>query len=114
MSQEVHDYIQGRSQEWQVEVCARLDQLVHQSIPEVEERLQYSKPHYRKNGKYACVIGTAKEWVTFTIFNAADIEGPDGLFEPGPPERKTVKIRKEQEVDYELLARLVQQASQTL
>jgi hypothetical protein len=95
-------------------VCERLDQLVHQTIPEVEERLQYSKLHYRKNGKYACVIDTAKDWVTFTIFNATDIEGPDGFFEPGPPERKTVKIRKGQEVDYDLLARLVQQASQTL
>lgn len=114
MSQEVHDYIQGRSQEWQVEICERLDQLVHQSIPEVEERLQYSKPHYRKNGKYACVIGTAKDWVTFTIFNATEIEGPEGFFEPGPPERKTVKIRKGQAVDYDLLAKLVQQASQSL
>ncbi len=60
------------------------------------------------------MIGTAKEWVTFTIFNATEIEGPEGFFEPGSPERKTIKIRKGQAVDYDLLAKLVQQASQSL
>jgi hypothetical protein len=26
------------------------------SIPDVEERIQYKKPHFLKNGKYAAVI----------------------------------------------------------
>lgn len=114
MSQEIQDYIEGRAQEWQVEVCDCLDHLVHATIPDVEEPLQYGKPHYKKHGKYAAVIGTAKEWVTLTIFNATGVEGPQGMFENGPPERKTIKIRKGQEVDYERLGQLPGQASATL
>lgn len=57
-------------------------------------RIQYGNPHYLQDGKYAAVIGTAKSWVAFTIFNAAALNAPDGLFEPGPPERRTIKIKE--------------------
>ena len=115
MNQEVTEYIeklnQKVNQEWQVEVCNSIRQIVHQSIPEVEERIQYGKPHFLKNGKYACVLGTAKGWVTFTIFNAKALEAPEGFFEPGgSPDRKTIKIREGQDVDYDLLVKLLQQA----
>src|SRR5437868_3258113 len=97
MNQEVTDYINKLNskpnQEWQVEVCNRLRQTVYDSIPQVDERLQYGKPHYRRDGKYACVITTAKGWVTFTIFEADSLTAPDGFFEPGDPSRKTIKIR---------------------
>lgn len=69
MSREIEDYIGNIDQEWQAEVCRSLHQMVHQAIPEADERLQYGKPHYLKGGKYACVIGAAKGWVTLTIFN---------------------------------------------
>ena len=114
MSQDVAGYIGSIGQPWQTEVCQELHQRIHQAIPEVTERLQYGKPHYLKDGKYACVIGTAKGWVTLTIFNATGLDAPDGLFEPGPPERKTIKIRQGQAVDYDQVARLVQQAASTI
>src|SRR5688572_14753744 len=118
MNQEVTDYINKHSdkpkQEWQVEVCNQLRQTVLQAIPDADERLQYGKPHYRKNNKYAAVIGTAKGWVTLTIFNAADINVSEGIFEPGDPDRKTVKILEAQTIDYELLGRYLQQAASTL
>jgi hypothetical protein len=118
MSHVIDEFVQKINQDWQVEICKRLDQVAHEAVPEVEEKIQYSKPHYKKNGKYAAVIGTAKDWVTFTIFNATDIEAPgeapDNFFEPGPPERKTVKIRKGQTVDYDLLTKLLQQAAATI
>lgn len=111
MNEPVSDYITKINQAWQAEICTALRQIVHQNVPNVTERIQYGKPHFLKDGKYACVLGTAKEWVSFTIFNAASLEAPDGLFEPGDPDRKTIKIRKGQAVDYELMARLIQQAS---
>jgi hypothetical protein len=114
MNQQVTEYIQNVKVDWQGEICARLRELVNQSVPEVTERLQYSKPHFLKNGKYAAVFGIAKDWVSFTIFNAKSIEAPDGLFEAGDPDRKTIKIRKGQAVDYDLLGRLLQEASSTL
>lgn len=114
MNQDIATYINKIDQKWQAEVCTRLDQIIHRSIPDVQERIQYGKPHYLKNGKYACVLGTAKGWVSFTIFNAESLEAPEGFFEPGDPNRKTIKIRQGQEVDYDLLAKFVQQAANSL
>jgi hypothetical protein len=111
MNQDVTAYIQKISQAWQTDVCNRIRQLVHQSIPEVQERIQYGKPHFLKNGKYACVLGTAKGWVSFTIFNAESLAAPDGFFEAGGTDRKTIKILQNQDVDYDLLAKLIQQAA---
>ncbi|MFS0567169.1 DUF1801 domain-containing protein [Brevibacillus invocatus] len=39
-----------------MEVSKRLRQMVHESIPGVEERIQYKKPHFLKNGHYAAVM----------------------------------------------------------
>ncbi len=114
MSQEVASYLDNLAQDWQAEVCRSLHQRIHHAIPGVVARLQYGKPHYLTNGKYVAVIGTATGWVTLTIFNAAALEAPAGLFEPGPPERKTVKIRQGQAVDYELLAGLLRASAQGL
>lgn len=112
MNPEVTAYFDKVSLGWQVEVCHRLRQIVHQAIPDVEERIQYGKPHFLKNGKYACVLSTAKGWVSFMIFNAGALEAPDDFFEPSDtPDRKTIKIRQGQEIDYNLLATLVQQAA---
>lgn len=113
---EVTDYISKlkdkAGQEWQAEVSDKLRKIAEQNIPEFSERLQYGKPHFLKNGKYAAVLGTAKGWVTFTIFDATALEAPTDFFEAGPPERKTVKILKGQDVDYNLLGKLLKQAAQ--
>ena len=114
MSSPVSEYLQSIKQDWQIDIAQRLHETVYQAVPDASERLQYGKPHYLKNGKYLCVLGTAKDWVSFTIFNAKALEVPDGVFEPGDPERKTIKIRKGQDVDYELLKTLIAQAASTL
>ena len=119
INQDVTDYIQKLNekpnQKWQVEVCDQLRKITQQAIPGVEERIQYGKPHFLKNGKYAAVIGTAKGWVTYTIFNATSLQAPDGFFEADSPlERKNLKVRGVKTVDYALLAKLVQQAAETI
>ena len=111
MSQAVTDYIEKINQEWQVPICNQIRQRIHQALPDVEERPQYGKPHFLKAGKYAFVLASAKAWVSFTIFNATSLDAPEGYFEPGPPERKTIKISAGQEVDYEFLSTLIQQAA---
>jgi hypothetical protein len=113
MNQEVTAFIESINQPWQVEVCNRLRQMVHQSLPDVEERIQYRKPHFLKNGKYAAVISPSKDAISFMIFNVADLDLPKGLFE-GPPERKWIKIRDGQSTDYEMLAKFLVQASSSL
>jgi hypothetical protein len=113
MDQAVTDYIARIEQPWQAEVSRRLRQFIHQAVPDAGERIQYGKPHFLKDGKYVAVLGTAKGWVSLTIFNASTIEAPDGLFEPGgSPDRKTIKFREDQSVDDDLVVRLLLQAVQ--
>ncbi|GIO14648.1 hypothetical protein J19TS2_42030 [Cohnella xylanilytica] len=113
MNPEVADFIRQLKEPWQAELCARLRDVVHRTIPDVQERIQYKKPHFLKNGKYAAVVSTSKDAVSFTIFNAAGLELPEGLFD-GPPERKTIKLRQGQEFDEKQLASLLGQASAAL
>ncbi|BBH23640.1 hypothetical protein Back11_49850 [Paenibacillus baekrokdamisoli] len=113
MNQDVTDFIEAIKESWQGELCSRLREVVHQSIPEVQERIQYKKPHFLKNGKYAAVISTSKDAVSFTIFNASELVLPEGMFD-GPPERKTIKLRQGQTVDTDQLSSLVSQAASTL
>ncbi|MBB5873888.1 hypothetical protein F4553_007322 [Allocatelliglobosispora scoriae] len=116
MSDDVLGHIESlrtkAGQEWQADVAVALRQAVHLAIPDVRERLQYGKPHFLKGQKYAAVISASKAALSFTIFNAAELATPgDGFFEPGPAERKTIKIKEGQQPDYALLTTLVREAA---
>lgn len=113
MNQEVTDFIEALKEPWHKEVTVSLREVVHQAIPNVHERIQYKKPHFLKNGKYAAAISTAKETVSFTVFNCSDLTFPEGVFE-GPPERKTLKMHKGDTFDSEQLISLLSQASSSL
>ncbi|BBI33909.1 DUF1801 domain-containing protein [Cohnella abietis] len=113
MNQEVTDFIEALPESWQAELSTRLREAVHRAIPDVQERIQYKKPHFLKNGKYSAVISTSKDAVSFTIFNASELTLPQELFD-GPPERKTIKLKKGQTVDADQLSSFVSQASSTL
>lgn len=41
MNQEVTSFIENLGKPWQVEISNRLRELVHETIPSVEERIQY-------------------------------------------------------------------------
>ena len=118
MSQDVAEFIETvgekPGQEWQAPVCEALRAMTLTALPDADERIQYGKPHYLVNKKYVAVIGTAKQYVTYTIFNAAALQPPAGLFEDGPPERRTVKIKKDHSVDYAQLGDLLKQATVTI
>ncbi|MNH47281.1 hypothetical protein D3C79_1104370 [compost metagenome] len=75
--------------------------------------MQYNKPHFLKDKKYAAVISTSKDAVSFTIFNTSGLELSEELFS-GPPERKTIKFRSGDQMDGVMLSDLVKQASNTL
>lgn len=113
MNQEVTEFIDAINEPWQKDLATNLRGIVHKSIPDVHERIQYKKPHFLKNGKYAAVISTSKAAVSFTIFNADTLDLPEGMFD-GPPERKTLKLHKEDTVDHEQLISFVSQASAVL
>jgi hypothetical protein len=112
MNQEVTSFIQSLNQSWQVEVCNQLRKMVHETITDVEERIQYKKPHFLKNGQFAAVISPSKDAIAFMIMNATGLEVPKGF--EGPAERKWLKIREGDWPDYSLLSQLLAQASGSL
>lgn len=114
MNKEVTDYIQ-KLPKWQVDVFGSLRKLINKTIPGVEERLQYGKPHYLKNGHYACVVHAAKDKVSFMIFNAGKLEEIKGVFKSmSDANRKTATITEGQKVDYTQLAGFLKKASASL
>ena len=114
MREDVTNYIQ-KQQKWQIDVCERLRNMILETIPGVEERLQYGKPHYLKNGHYAAVVYASKDKVTFMVFNAIELEEIKGFFKSTTsPERKSASITEGQNVDYVQLSALLKQASASL
>jgi hypothetical protein len=114
MNQEVTRYIE-KLQKWQVEICEALRKMIYETIPDVEERLQYGKPHYLRDGHYACVIHAAKDKISFMIFNAGELQEIKGFFKSmSSPDRKAATLKEGQEVDYKLLANLLKQAAGSL
>jgi len=114
MNEEVTQYIQ-KTLAWQQDVCQSLREMILQVIPDAEERLQYGKPHYLKNGHYAAVIHVGKDKVSFMVFNASDVAEIKGLLRSmGNGERKTVDIAEGQSLDYTQLADILRQTSSTL
>ncbi|MBB3111402.1 hypothetical protein FHS18_003470 [Paenibacillus phyllosphaerae] len=112
MNEEVSAYIEALQQPWQKELAEALRGLVHQAIPDARERMQYKKPHFLKNGKYAAVISVSKDAVSFTLFNTAALALPDQF--DGPPERKTLKLRNGDAFDSDNLQSWLEQASSSL
>lgn len=114
MDKEVTDYIQ-KLPKWQIEICESLRKMIFKTIPKVEERLQYGKPHYLKDAHYTCVIHAAKDKISFMIFNAGEINEIKGFLKAmSDPNRKVVTITEGQDVDYKLLAKILKQASASL
>ncbi|SFI69347.1 hypothetical protein SAMN02799624_01750 [Paenibacillus sp. UNC496MF] len=111
MNQEVADYMLNLPK-WQAELAEVLRNMVHETIPEAEERIQYKKPHFLKNGHYAAVISPSKDAVAFMIMNAAGIDFPKGF--DGPAERKWIKLKEGGTPDLAALSELLKQASGTL
>lgn len=104
VNDDVTEYI-NKTQPWQIDVCEKLRAMIDETVPGVEERLQYGKPHYFKNGHHAAVIAVAKSKVSFMVFNATDIPEVKGFLRSmGNGERKTVDITEGQDVDYGQLA----------
>ncbi|MDG0809084.1 DUF1801 domain-containing protein [Cohnella rhizosphaerae] len=70
-NEEVIAFIDNLGADWQVQLAKQLREMVHRTIPSVEERIQYKKPHFLKNGHYAAVISPSKDAIAFMIMNAS-------------------------------------------
>jgi hypothetical protein len=114
MNDDVTRYI-DQGLPWQVDVCGKLREVVHQAIPGVEEEMQYGKPHFLRNGQHAAVIHVARGKVTLMVFNAADIAPVKGVSRSlGNGDRKAFDVSEDQHVDHALLADVLARTSSTL
>ena len=111
MNDDVTTYI-NRGLPWQVEVCEKLRQLVYRTVPDVEERLEYGKPHYARDGRHVAAIHVARAKISFMLFNAGGIDPVKGVLRSlGSGDRKTADISEGQAVDYEFLADVLARTS---
>ncbi len=111
MNDDVTAYLE-RGLPWQVEVGEKLRQLVHRTIPDVEETLEYGKPHFLYNGRHVAVIHVARGKVSFMVFKASGIDPIKGVLRSlGNGERKTADISEGQTVDYDVLADVLARTS---
>lgn len=115
MNQGVTEYIAKINHPWQVEVCNQLRQILLNTVPEVEETILYSRPHYKLHGQYLCVFNVAQKWVNVMLFQAQALSDPKAFGDLSPNgERVTAKIQQGSDFDYKLFATLLQEAAQTL
>lgn len=110
MNQEVSEYI-GKTLPWQQEVCESLRKMVHDTVSGAEERIQYGKPHFLKDGEFIAVIHVGKDKVSFMLFNAGNIEAGKMLRSMGNGDRKVIDIVEGQEVNYKQLGSLLSQVA---
>ncbi|MFG1679190.1 DUF1801 domain-containing protein [Nonomuraea sp. NPDC049269] len=111
MNDEVTQYISNTAP-WQKEICEKLRGMTHETVPVVEERLQYGKPHFLKDGHHVAVIAVARDKVSFMVFNATDIPAVKGFIRAmGKGDRKCADFEEGQEVDYKALAEILEKTT---
>lgn len=109
---EVTGYIEKITEEWQVEICNRIRQVIHQTVPDVNEKIKMTTPNYSINGKTLCVFFAAKSWVNLSIFETKALEIPEGFFDPSDyPDRMQIKIKKGKDFDEKVFAMFLQQVA---
>ncbi len=114
MNDDVSKYILN-TKPWQADVCTKLRELIHATAPTIEERLQYGKPHYLKDGSYAAVLYASKDKVSFMLFNANDVPEIAGLTRSlGNGDRKVFEILEGQAPDYAQIAEYTRQTTAKL
>ncbi len=112
MNQEVTYFIENLSQPWQVEVFNRLRKLVHETIPSVEERIQYKKPHFSEERTFCRSDFPFQRRHSVHDHEYYRVVSTEKF--RGPPEWKWLKIREGDSPDYGLLSQLLNKASSSL
>jgi hypothetical protein len=111
MNSDVTAYIDG-TKPWQTKICTSLRATVHSTLPEVEEALQYGKPHFTADGRNIAVLHVAATKVSLMVFDAGDVEPVPGLLRSlGSGDRKVVDLREGEFVDPTFVADLLRRTA---
>jgi hypothetical protein len=111
MNQDVTDYL-AKTKPWQKDVCATLRQTVLDSVPGVEEVMQYGKPHFNVDGANKAVLHVAAAKVSFMVFDAGSVDAVPGLLRSmGNGDRKVIDLKEGDAVDTAFVADLLRRTS---
>jgi hypothetical protein len=111
MSDEVTAYLEG-TKPWQAQLCTDLRATIHHVVADVDEVLQYGKPHFNRDGKNLAVLHAAASKVSFMVFDAADVEPVPGLLRSlGSGDRKVVDIKEGEAIDLDFIADLLRRTA---
>lgn len=104
----VDDWLKKKVQGWQAEVVEDLLAIVRRAAPAATASIKWAQPVFEQGGPVA-FIKVAKAHVTFGFWRGAELSAPRGVLQGGQVMRH-LKIKSADEVDEELIARLVKQA----
>ena len=111
MNHDVTTYIEG-TKPWQAEVCNELRSTVLRALADIEEAMQYGKPHFVREGRHVAVLHVAAAKVSFMVFDAGAVEPVPGLLRSlGSGDRKVVDIREGETVDLDFIADLLRRTA---
>lgn len=109
--EKIDEYI-NKASDWRGELIAAIRKLIHETAPTIEEEWKWNSPVFSLNGKMICSPGAFKNHVGLNFFQGAMLVDPDGLFpkDSQAKQMRTVKFRKDDQVDKEALKSLLNEA----
>ncbi|GAA1558532.1 hypothetical protein GCM10009827_094370 [Dactylosporangium maewongense] len=111
MSQDVTDYL-AKTKPWQQDLCATLRRTVLDTVPGVEEAIQYGKPHFNLAGQNTAVLHVAAAKVSFMVFGAGEVDPVPGVLRSmGNGDRKVVDLAEGDTVDTDFIAGLLRRTT---
>ena len=100
MHLQVTDYIANSGN--QQEILQTIRQLIHDTIPNVNEEFKWGRPVFRSEKDFA-YLKTAKGYVTLGFFNFQKLHDPDNRLEGTGKDMRHIKIKTINDIDHDLL-----------
>jgi len=69
----------SKSADFAKPILTYLRKLVHETCPDVEEKMKWSFPHFDYKGSMMCSMAAFKEHAAFTFWKAKLLKDPDGI-----------------------------------
>ncbi len=85
--QKIDDYIESQSG-WQKENLIAFRELVHETIPDVQEAWKWMVPVFLSNGKLVCAMSVFKDHTKFNFFEGASLTDKHQVFNNGFDSKK--------------------------
>jgi hypothetical protein len=86
----------------QAEAMRRLRQLIHATVPGIQEEFKWGRPVFRAK-KDLAYFKTTRAYLTLGFFHTQQLDDPDGLLEGTGKDMRHIKIRNADAINEELI-----------